>query len=294
MDLILCPLCQHSTLGLVAKRSRMSVDSCDVCGLLWGRTDLSVAEASSGAIPTNPAHFDMLVDRDNEWRSIMSKMIDRRMSVFRDICGETPVNWLEIGPGNGGLAEILADRELTWQGVEIDRDMAARMRATGKNVVHADFAEFDMAKILPDHLKERGGFDLVFFSQVFEHVTAPAKFLKNVYDCLRPGGIVYVDVPNNGGLTAALRTYWPFALGYGEIVPPHHMIAYGANTLGFALRSAGFEKVQTFARAYDDRCFGLAHAHMETRLKMKAIWLASRIFAMGGNLVGLARRPILS
>ncbi|MFT5519453.1 MAG: SAM-dependent methyltransferase [Enterobacterales bacterium] len=39
-------------------------------------------------------------------------------------------------------------------------------------------------------------YDLIFMNHVFEHVAEPVEFMKKVISYLKPGGIVYVEVPN--------------------------------------------------------------------------------------------------
>ena len=74
-------------------------------------------------------------------------------------------------------------------GGEIDRSMAEYMRAQGKNVIHADFAISDVSAFMPDNVKAEDGFDVVHFTQVFEHVVKPAQFLANACLALIPVAI---------------------------------------------------------------------------------------------------------
>ena len=290
-DLGFCPICETSTLKLRVRRTRLDVMSCEICYLLIGTTSDSLASSREGSVATDPQHFKMLLDNGDVWQRIMSQMLSKRMNVFRSILGSQPINWLEIGPGSGGMEDIVKNEGGCWLGIEIDKKMAEQMKAKGMNVVNADFSQLNIDSYLPEDVKLAGGFDIVYFSQVFEHVTSPSMFLRNVYKYLRPGGIVYLDVPNNDGLTSFLRKINPAASGYAEIVPPNHMFAYGQQTLRYALNKTGFTELNVFARSYDDQHFGLVHALMDNRLKMKLTWFLSRIFGAGGNLVAIAKKP---
>lgn len=269
----------------------MLVHECATCGLVFGEYTHELSFKNDGAVSTSPHHFQLLSERDVYWRELMAPMIKRRIEAFTDRLKCRPKDWLEIGPGNGGLEPILLQQGIDWLGVEIDPQMAQKMKSEGKNVVLGDFAQLNPSTLMSDTTKQKGGYDVVFFSQVFEHVISPAKFLKNAFDCLRPGGLVYVDVPNNDGLTAAIRRMNALSSGFGEIVPPHHMIAYGKSTLRKALLSAGFEQADVFAKHYNDLDYGLVHAQMDQRLKLRVVWKASKILNMGGNLVGIATKP---
>jgi 2-polyprenyl-3-methyl-5-hydroxy-6-metoxy-1,4-benzoquinol methylase len=285
-----CVLCGAKAQKSIAERGALHIDSCSMCGIFRGYDKLSDT-ADAGAVTTDPNHFGMLIEREDELRRVVGRLFAKRLPHIERMLGRPPENWLEIGPGNGVLSDIVSQRGGFWLGVEIENDMASRMQLAGKNIINADFSNVSVDAIVPSEVAGHGGFDIAFFSQVFEHVTAPAAFLRNIFSSLRPGGVVYLDVPNNRGLTAWLRTLNPMAHGYGEIVPPHHMIAYGSRTLSFALRQAGFENIRTIVRPYDHSTFGLAHAHLQSDPKLKAIWLLSRLIGMGGNLIGMARKP---
>ena len=166
------------------------------------------------------------------------------------------------------------------------------MRTQGKNVIHADFAISDVSAFMPDAVKANGGFDVVHFTQVLEHVVKPAQFLANACLALRPGGLLHLDVPNDGGLTALARKLNPFSEGCGEITPTHHMIAYNKNTMQQMIEAAGFVVDDIFACAYDDSVFGLAHAHLLKNGRLGAAWKASALLGLGGNLVALAHKPL--
>jgi SAM-dependent methyltransferase len=286
-----CILCGSPEVSKIASRKNLIVDRCPACDILLGSDITLNRSLDSGAVETDPNHFEMLIDDEKSLKSILQRLLSNRQLYIQNFCGSKPKNWLEIGPGNGLMSDILKQDGAYWLGVEIDANMAMLMQAANKNVINADFAKVDVQSLLPDHIKEAGGFDIIFFSQVFEHVTAPNEFLRNAISCLRPGGVLYADVPNNDGLTAWLRRLNPFAKGYGEIVPPHHLIAYGAKTLNYALRQAGFENISSFGCAYNDPTFGLAHAHLWDNKILKLLWAVSKLLGMGGNLVVMAKKP---
>src|SRR3546814_17780185 len=75
------------------------------------------------------------------------------------------------------------------------------------DVVQADFAAVDPRELFTPGATAQGGFDIIFLSQVFEHVRSPDMFLRNAWAALRPGGVIYIDVPNAAGLTAVIRRW---------------------------------------------------------------------------------------
>jgi 2-polyprenyl-3-methyl-5-hydroxy-6-metoxy-1,4-benzoquinol methylase len=98
---------------------------------------------------------------------------------------------------------------------------------------------------------EHGTFDVVALSDVFEHVTEPRALLQSADRLLKPGGLLYVKVPNARWNMLKQRV----AATIGK-VPPHgiwdsyeHVAHYTDKTLRAMLQAAGFEpRVLTFAR----------------------------------------------
>lgn len=254
--------------------------------------EMSRQPASDDVVATAPGHFALLREQYGRHRDVTEALLNERLAVYRRHLGGPPRHWLEIGPGNGALSDLLAARGCTWLGVEYDEAMAAAMRAEGKNVVQADFSSIAPATLMDEAVRANGGYDIVSFSQVLEHVLRADRFLANAFAALRPGGLLHVDVPNDAGLTAKLRRANPLSSGYGEVVPPNHLIAYSPRSLRAALEAAGFEILDLFGCRYDHPVFGLTHAHMNESAKMRLVWALSGLVGGGGNLVALARKRL--
>jgi 2-polyprenyl-3-methyl-5-hydroxy-6-metoxy-1,4-benzoquinol methylase len=282
-----CAACR-GPLKPVTRRRGTAIRRCPACGLVMG--ELEQQPATDDVVATAPGHFALLREQYERHRDVTEALLEERLQVYERHLGGPPRHWLEIGPGNGALSDLLAARGCTWLGVEYDEAMAAAMRAEGKNVVQADFSAVVPDDLMDDAVRANGGYDMVSFSQVLEHVRRADRFLANAFAALRPGGLLHVDVPNDAGLTAKLRRANPFSAGYGEVVPPNHLIAYSPNSLRTALEAAGFETLELFGCRYDHPVFGLAHARMNPSAKLRLVWALSGAVGGGGNLVALARK----
>lgn len=281
-----CIACR-SPLRLLTRRRGTLIFRCDACGLTVGNPDTPELEAAA-VVATAPGHFALLRHEYPRHKQVTAELLERRLVDYQGYLGRPPRHWLEIGPGNGVLAELLPDKGCDWLGVEFDDEMAALMRAEGKPVVQGDFAAMEPDALMSAAVRENGGFDIVTFSQVLEHVRSAEQFVANANKALRPGGLLHLDVPNDGGLTAMLRRANPYASGYGEIVPPNHMIAYSATSLRRLLEAAGFEIFRISAYRYNHPVYGLVHARMNGSPRMRAIWALSGVTGGGGNLMALA------
>jgi 2-polyprenyl-3-methyl-5-hydroxy-6-metoxy-1,4-benzoquinol methylase len=282
----LCAACR-GPLAPVTERRGIAIRRCAACGLVMGEPS---RRPESDVVATSPGHFALLREQYGRHREVSEALLEERLAVYERYLGGPPLHWLEIGPGNGVLADLLAERGCTWLGVEYDEAMAAAMRAEGKQVVQADFAGIEPETLMDEGVRANGGYDMVSFSQVLEHVRRADRFLANAFAALRPGGLLHVDVPNDAGLTAKLRRANPFAAGYGEVVPPHHLIAYSPRSLHAALEASGFEVLDLFGCRYDHPVFGLPHARMNKSTKLRVVWALSGAVGGGGNLVALARK----
>ena len=286
-----CLLCGN-IMNNIAQRGSLEIACCSSCGLYIGHTTQKLTKKSDDAVLTNPNHFNMIIDNYATLTNVNKSLLTRRLPYYRALLGRTPKNWIEIGPGSGAFGDAVTQSGAFWLGVEIDENMAAHMRSQGKNVIHADFSTCNPDDLVPDSVKHFGGFDIIHFTQVFEHVVKPNQFLTNAFELLRPGGIIHIDVPHHNGLTGLIRKINISSNGYGEINPPHHMISYGKKSLRTAIESAGFLVDDLFSCANNDSIFGLAHAHIMQTTKLGIVWSLSRMFGLGGNLVALAHKPL--
>jgi SAM-dependent methyltransferase len=142
---------------------------------------------------------------------------------------------LELGCGDGALLDVL--RDLGWEthGVECNPMAAARAIAGGHKVIcgPADGAHHDAHR-----------FDLVYLWHLLEHTHEPSEVLAQANRCLKPGGRLYLAVPNAGGLQARiLGPAWDGANA------PRHLYHFDARTITEYLRRSGFEDIRITTRS---------------------------------------------
>ena len=82
-------------------------------------------------------------------------------------------------------------------------------------------------------------FDAVTMNHILEHVHSPSQVLGEAYRILKPGGMVFINVPNFACLDAEIfQEHW-----YG-LDPPRHLYDFTPGTLGDLLRKTYFEIVR--------------------------------------------------
>jgi 2-polyprenyl-3-methyl-5-hydroxy-6-metoxy-1,4-benzoquinol methylase len=146
--------------------------------------------------------------------------------------------FLDIGCGTGEV--LIAAHDLGWitTGVEISGAAAEQARnASNCTVICSPLEEVQL---------KRESFDIVHLREVLEHIRFPADLLRQIASWLRPGGIVYIQVPNDLlGYRFRLfgKRWWIF--------PPIHLHYFTQQVLVQKLSNLGLELIEagSFANA---------------------------------------------
>jgi 2-polyprenyl-3-methyl-5-hydroxy-6-metoxy-1,4-benzoquinol methylase len=135
---------------------------------------------------------------------------------------------LDIGAGRGELVSS-ATRE-GWRAVGIEPSTA-----------HADHAARSGADIRREPLEECGfessSFDVVILAAVLEHLYNPAETISEISRILRPGGALFLDVPNEQGLYFKVGNFYQKLKGRRWVVnlaptfEPFHVFGFGPKSL---------------------------------------------------------------
>jgi len=91
-----------------------------------------------------------------------------------------------------------------------------------------------------------GRFELVYASEVIEHVNDPQAFIEICTTHLAADGILVLTTPDAG----SIRQETPVAELLLALSPGHHLILYSADGLSHLLRMAGFEHVSVASRGH--------------------------------------------
>jgi SAM-dependent methyltransferase len=143
---------------------------------------------------------------------------------------------LDLGCGAGRFVAALRDAGADPVGVEIAEAALERARA---NVPGADLRLVEPDGSLP---LEHGSVDLVWCSEVLEHVADTAHVLLEVRRVLRPGGRLLVTTPFHGRVKAALIGLLRFDAHFDPL--GQHLRFYTPTSLRATLERSGFERVQ--------------------------------------------------
>jgi 2-polyprenyl-3-methyl-5-hydroxy-6-metoxy-1,4-benzoquinol methylase len=152
------------------------------------------------------------------------------------------LDWLErLAPSRGRLLDFACaagyffeqalKRGWDAHGADIGEWTLQAARARGLCNLHVGRLQ-DLG--FPDH-----HFDVIYAAQVFEHLPSPREDLAELHRILRPGGLLYIDVPNYNTV--------PILLNRDDFIlnrPPQHINYFTPRTLRRLLRSAPFADVR--------------------------------------------------
>ena len=140
---------------------------------------------------------------------------------------------LDLGCGAGRFLAALRDAGADAVGVELAEHALER---AARNVPGADLRRFDGGIPLG-----HGEVDLVWCSEVLEHVPDTIGLLTEIRRVLRPTGRLLLTVPDHGRLKRTLIAFAHFDAHFDP--QGQHLRFYSRRSLTRALRATGFEDV---------------------------------------------------
>ena len=137
---------------------------------------------------------------------------------------------LELGAGAGYFLDAAGRAGFDAVGIELSREIAeAARRQFGVEVVTGSVGELDL---------EPASFDLACAWHVVEHIPDPLESLQRTRAALRPGGELFVEVPNFGSVRSRRDGRdWP------SLHPRYHVGQYTPTALRALLERAGLQVV---------------------------------------------------
>lgn len=147
-------------------------------------------------------------------------------------------NALEVGCGNGVFLSVLKKHGWKVCGV----DLSTQAAEMAKKVFDIDVwvGQIEDAGIPAE------SFDYIHLSHVVEHFYDPMRAIVSISKLLKPGGILYMEVPNAAGIRAKLSgSYW-----YGWDAP-RHVVMFSPKTSRELLEACGL-KVKKLSTGLSD------------------------------------------
>lgn len=171
-----------------------------------------------------------------------------------------PGTLVDVGCGAGTLLALARERGWSGIGFEPSAQAAAHARRRGLEVHETPW---------PPSTLDDGGADAVTFINSLDHLVDPTAALSEARRVLRPGGVLYVRVPNAPVHIRLLAVLRPLGLGG---LPVFHLYGFGRRALRHHLRREGFQVVAVRTAPASSAIVG--EGHRAVRLAARALqWL---------------------
>lgn len=164
------------------------------------------------------------------------------LSKVSALVGKPALDILEIGAGFGYFVQYANSIGHHATGTEVTKEYA-EMSSESLNgrIIHVEGGRYT------EHFG-RASFDLIYMEAVFEHMLHPEAILSQMRQLLRPGGVLFLAVPNMDSLSSRLQgKYWAWG------APPDHLYFYNRSNLSLLLEKHGFTVTESFAKDYYHR-----------------------------------------
>src|SRR5262249_14744066 len=189
-----CPICGASAaLVLGARGGRAHRDGKGIETRVVRCTECHGVYQRPTLVPEFNPYTDCAPDAYFQHHSTSRKIaLGQQLAVFAESVLGRPGSMLELGCGRGELLRGAANRGWSVRGVEMT-EAFARI-ATEEHGVEVERAAIESAQSLV------ASYDIVLLAAILEHLYDPAETLRRVRGALRPGGLVFIDVPNECSL----------------------------------------------------------------------------------------------
>jgi SAM-dependent methyltransferase len=149
---------------------------------------------------------------------------------------------LEVGCGDASFTKCLAEYSSAVTAIDLS---AHQIERNAKAYPEIEFVQHDVAERFPF---EDRTFDVIWCSEVLEHLFDPKFALREMYRVMSQGGRLLVTVPYHGLLKNVLIALFNWDEHFAPTNP--HVRFFSRKTLARLTATAGFRKIQT-------RCCGL-------------------------------------
>lgn len=228
-----CNYCGLLSTKAYVVRNELTIVKCAGCGLLYTNPQLATRDLVKlygqdyfqSKTPLIVGYENYFQEREN-----LEKEADYYLEIISQFITLKKTKLLEVGCAFGFFLNRARKEGFGVRGVEISEFAAQTARKNFKLKVTT--GEFSRIKLASD-------FDLVLMWTVLEHTKDPLAYLKKAFRVLKPGGFLFLSVPDAGNFLAKITgKKWP---GFQKVQEHNYFFTF--TTLSQLLTKAGFKVV---------------------------------------------------
>lgn len=263
-----------------AKGVETNVVRCSECALIY--TQPTLMPVTNPYDKESAEEYFQLHDEQQKIRHGES------LAAFAESVLGGPGRMLELGCGRGELLRGALNRGWSAQGVEMTDDFIRVARSHG---VAIECSPIEKCKSLDET------YDVVMLAAILEHLYDPMETLNRIKNTVRPGGLLFIDVPNEASLSMRIGNLYmrargrDWAINLSPTFPPFHVVGFSPRSLRRALNSIGFEVYRLEVPKWrNDLPPGTTFGQKIERLGLTAIQSLGEMLGMGDGITCWARR----
>jgi SAM-dependent methyltransferase len=235
-----CPICgSRSIKELGARGGRAHHESKGVETSIVRCKDCHVIYTHPTLIPESNPYAKESADEYFQLHDFQQKILQgESLAAFAEKVLGGAGRMLELGCGRGELLKGALNRGWSVSGVEMTEDYIEVARSQG---IEIEASSIENCKALEQT------YDVILLAAVLEHLYDPMETLGKIRDALRPGGLLFIDVPNESSLTMRVGNLYmrargrDWAINLSPTFSPFHVVGFSPTSLRRALNSVGFD-----------------------------------------------------
>ena len=190
-----CPLCCTDQIQQSFEKQGVPYYRCLACDFVFSKPSRN-ANLTNEIDDYEAAYSKYLAEsEEDEWNhAALLRWAER-------FCSLNGQRVLDIGCGSGKFVRFLRRTNVDAFGLEPATPLFSRYLATDPFFVHQTFEEYAEESTSDQ-------FEVIFASDVIEHVERPDLFLRDASVLLRPGGTLFISTPDVGSVFARVCGRW--------------------------------------------------------------------------------------
>jgi 2-polyprenyl-3-methyl-5-hydroxy-6-metoxy-1,4-benzoquinol methylase len=228
-----CPVCGAGDRTELAWRDQQLL-RCRCCGAVHASRYADPSQVYVCGYHSGATQYHRDVTRE-PFATYLRRVNEERMTLLERYA-RPPGRLLDVGCGAGQLLQAAQAHGWAATGLEPVEDTAATARVAGLDVVTGTLEEQTL---------EPAAYDAVVASHVLEHLPAVDPFLRSLSRLTRPGGVVFLEVPNWSSAHRRLSgDSWPL------LAPGEHVTHFTPAVLSAAVLRAGLQPISLSTRSW--------------------------------------------